>query len=112
MLEEHAEGRALIQAMAASEPADWARAARRYVGFLRDHIDKENSIVFPLADAVLDAQAVQVVSRDFESVQVRQGRAASIDEAGAAVDRLAATLASPADRCEPGSVVRPRKAGC
>jgi hemerythrin-like domain-containing protein len=39
MLDEHVEGRALIQAMASGPPGERARTAQRYVEFLRDQID-------------------------------------------------------------------------
>jgi hemerythrin-like domain-containing protein len=92
MLDEHAEGRALIQAMAASDPDRRGEAARRYVHLLRDHIDKENQVLLPLSDGVLDPQAQLVVARGFERVEAEQGPAASIERAEAVVDRLAAAL--------------------
>jgi len=92
MLEEHAEGRALIQAMAAGAPGRRAEAARRYGHLLRDHIDKENGVLLPLADAVLDPQAQLLLSRGFEKVEAERGPAAFIELAEAEVDRLAAAL--------------------
>jgi len=92
MLEEHAEGRALLQAMAAGAPGGRAEAARRYGHLLRDHIDKENGVLLPLADAVLDPQAQLLLSRGFEKVEAEQGPAAFIERAEAEVDRLAAAL--------------------
>ena len=68
MLEEHAAGRALIQAMAESDPDRRGQAARGYVQLLRDHIDKENGVLLPLSDGVLDPQAQLAVSRGFDRV--------------------------------------------
>lgn len=93
MLEEHERGRALIRAMEAGEPAVRAATAREYVALLREHIDKENGVLFPLADAVLDEAAQRALQREFEAVEAEQGRNASIAHAEAAVDRLAAALA-------------------
>ena len=93
MLHEHVEGRGLIQAMEGGDPARRADAARRYVQLLRDHIDKENGVLFPLTDAVLDAGAQQALAREFETVEAEQGRDASIAHAEAEVERLAAALA-------------------
>jgi len=92
MLEEHTEGRALIQAMAHRDPARRADAARRYIHLLRDHIDKENGVLLPLAEAVLDSQGQLLLARAFEEVEAGQGPSASIDHAEAKVDRLAAAL--------------------
>ncbi len=73
--------RALVCAMEAGEPA------------AREHIDKENGVLFPLADAVLDEAAQRTLQREFEAVEAKQGRAASIPDAEAAVERLTAALA-------------------
>jgi hemerythrin-like domain-containing protein len=91
MLEEHAQGRALIAAMA-DEAGRRPETARAYVRLLRDHIDKENGVLFPLAEAVLDEQAVAGVARAFEQVEVEQGAAAAVDTADAALARLARAL--------------------
>ena len=93
MLEEHAEGRALLQAMAGSESTGRARAARRYAQLLRDHIDKEHDVVFPLAEAILDAEALDWVAHQFDTVEAEVGGGASLDIAQAAVGVLAKALA-------------------
>lgn len=69
MLEEHVQGRALIRAMATEDAAQRVSVARQYVQLLRDHIAKEDGFVFPLADSVLDDQAVAAVAREFEAVE-------------------------------------------
>jgi hemerythrin-like domain-containing protein len=102
MLEEHVQGRALLQAMARNAPEERARAARHYAQFLRDHIDKEHGFVFPLAEAVLDEPALEWVAHEFGAVEAEQGHGASLDAARAAVDGLAAALAT----CHSRRVVR------
>lgn len=92
MLEEHERGRALIRAMEAAEPAARAAGARAYVSLLREHIDKENGVLFPLADSVLDEAAQRSLGRDFEAVLAEQGGEASIPHAEAALERLRAVL--------------------
>jgi hemerythrin-like domain-containing protein len=92
MLEEHTEGRALIQAMAHGVEDRRGEAARRYVQLLRDHIDKENGVLLPLAEAVLDSQGQLLVARGFDEIEAGQGPPASIERAEAEVDRLAAAL--------------------
>ena len=93
MLEEHRRGRALVRAMEAGEPTAQA-AAREYVSLLREHIEKENGVLFPLADAVLDEAAQRALQREFETVEAEQGRDASIPHAEATVERLVAALAA------------------
>ena len=92
MLAEHAEGRELIGAMRDEDTAPRVDAARRYVRLLGDHIDKENGVLFPLAEAVLEPHARQALLREFETVEAEQGREASLDHAEAALDRLSAEL--------------------
>jgi hemerythrin-like domain-containing protein len=92
MLEEHVQGRLLIQAMASGHDARRSSTAREYVHLLRDHIAKEDEFVFPLADSVLDDQAVAAVAREFEAVQIEQGRDASIDYQEAVMKRLGEAL--------------------
>jgi hemerythrin-like domain-containing protein len=92
MLAEHADGRDLIQAMWTVTPASRADAARRYARLLRDHIDKENGVLFPLAEAVLEEHTLQSLALEFESVEAEQGRDASIEHAEAGLDRLEAVL--------------------
>ena len=92
MLDEHAQGRALIAAIADGAGAVRAAAAREYVDLLRAHIDKENDVLFPLADAVIDPPLMQAVAREFEAVAIELGVAASIEKGEEAVERLAAAL--------------------
>jgi hemerythrin-like domain-containing protein len=97
MLEEHEEVRALLRA-ATQHPAERTRAARRYAQLLRDHIDKEHGIVFPLAESILDAEASDWVTHQFGAVEDEVGVAASLDVAHAAVGALAMALARDARR--------------
>ena len=90
MLEEHAEGRRLVSAMEAGAARGAACAA--YVTLLRAHIDKENEIVFPLADSMLEDRAMQELQRAFESVEAEQGALATIAAATTALARLEAAL--------------------
>ena len=93
MLEEHDEGRALLRAMSGRRSIERARAARRYAQLLRDHIDKEHGVLFPLAEAVLDAEAFDWVTHQFGTVEAEVGSEASLDIAQAAVGALAMALA-------------------
>jgi hemerythrin-like domain-containing protein len=92
MLEEHEQGRALLRAMDGGVPAQQAALADRYVTLLREHIEKENGIVFPLADAVLDPPAQSALQRDFDAIEAEVGAAATLDAAERAVNGFAAAL--------------------
>ena len=93
MLAEHVEGRGFIRAMEAGSASSRAETARRYVQLLRDHIEKENGVLFPLTEAVLEERAQQALAREFETVEAELGRDASIERAEAEVERLEAALA-------------------
>ena len=94
MLEEHAQGRALVLAMATGAPAERPAVARRYIRLLQDHIEKENGVLFPLADNVLDESAQETLRGDFQGVGDQLGREASQEWAQATLDRLRAALAA------------------
>ena len=65
MLHEHELGRELLGAM--RDPAQFAQAARGYVALLGGHIQKENQILFVMADrAVEDPRRVDEAFDEFE----------------------------------------------
>jgi hemerythrin-like domain-containing protein len=73
---EHEQGRTRIkemaEAIAAGEknddeaPARFARAARMYLGLLREHIQKEDHCLFPMVGQVLNAKNADSLQKDFE----------------------------------------------
>jgi len=79
MLYEHEQGRAYTRGMREaaqklaagdhSAQGDVVRNARGYVGLLRQHIAKEDSILFPMANQVIPAQQHDQVFQDFEHVE-------------------------------------------
>jgi hemerythrin-like domain-containing protein len=79
MLFEHDEGRAYIGAIAdavdAYEGSEEAAArtiasnARGYVSLLRDHILKEERVLFPMADQVLSAADQRSLAESFERIE-------------------------------------------
>jgi hemerythrin-like domain-containing protein len=93
MLEEHELGRALLRDMREAAPAGRAALAREYVRLLRAHIAKENEVLFELADAVLDAAAVDALVRAYATADLEQGAATEPEAAEAALERLATRLA-------------------
>ena len=92
MLEEHGHGRFLIHEMQTGAQSTRVARARDYIRELREHIAKENGVLFPLADTVLAPQAQRAVTREFEAAAAEQGGVGSIEFAEAAIDRLADAL--------------------
>lgn len=58
MLDDHKAGRAYIAGMGeardADDPEAFARAGLSYVELMRDHIAKEDGVLFPMAESMLD----------------------------------------------------------
>lgn len=69
MLAEHEEGRALLRAMRPEGGRETAEAIRAYAKLLRAHIDKENGVLFLLADHVLSAEDHQRLLAAFAAVE-------------------------------------------
>jgi hemerythrin-like domain-containing protein len=95
MLSEHEEGRALLRALEAGSDADRADAARRYGRLLRAHIDKENGVLFVLADELLDGAAMGAVAATFDALAAELGPAGSRERAEQDHARLRAALGAP-----------------
>jgi hemerythrin-like domain-containing protein len=82
MLMEHEEGRGYVKAMAAAltiaakDPAAAKKALQEmghaYVRFLREHIQKEDDILFNMADGVLSAEEQKELLRDFEEHELKE----------------------------------------
>lgn len=72
MLTEHDMGRRLIADMRASitngilEDVGFARASKDYVDLLRQHIHKEETVLFPLGDKLIPAEQQQKLTEQFE----------------------------------------------
>jgi hemerythrin-like domain-containing protein len=71
-LDEHEEGRRYLGTLASNAPAaERAAAARRYVGMLREHIERENEVLFPMADGLFTAHEHAALARAYEDVELR-----------------------------------------
>jgi len=80
MLIEHDQGRAYVKEMAvASEEiaggntaaaGRWVAAARGYSDLLRAHIQKENNVLFVMAESILSDDEQAELARGFEKVEV------------------------------------------
>jgi hemerythrin-like domain-containing protein len=73
MLHEHEEGRGYVArmraAVAAEDVAAAARAGADYAGLLRDHIAKEDNILFQMAREMLPAAVIDKLATDFETIE-------------------------------------------
>jgi hemerythrin-like domain-containing protein len=97
MLAEHEQGRGLIRALREAPSTRRSALAREYAQLLRAHIDKENEILFELADAVLEPGAVQEVVRAYAAADAEHGAALAPEAAEATLQRLAVVLTPRAD---------------
>jgi hemerythrin-like domain-containing protein len=71
-VEEHEEGRGYVRTLAGGATgAEKVRAARQYVGMLRDHIQRENEVLFPMAEEVFTAEEHSALARAYEDVELR-----------------------------------------
>lgn len=99
MRAEHDEGRAHVRAMSAAldaaDPRKFAREAGAFVGLLEEHIMKEDQVLFPMADGMIDAAAQSELGDRFDRVETDEIGAALIDECLAIADRLGAAYGVP-----------------
>ena len=71
-LEEHEEGRRYLRTLATgTSSTERAAAARRYVALLHDHIERENEVLFPMADGLFTADEHAALARAYEDVEHR-----------------------------------------
>lgn len=76
MLREHEEGRAFFRTMALNSGGargNTVRAIKGYAALLRAHIDKENHVLFRLAEQVLEGEAQQELAQAFETAEDEVG---------------------------------------
>jgi hemerythrin-like domain-containing protein len=98
MLHEHEEGRSLIRQMGeAAETAKsgvagassrWAGAARGYAGLLRGHIEKEDNVLFMMADRVLSPREQEQLAEDFEKLEVDKMGVGTHERLHAMMDKM------------------------
>jgi hemerythrin-like domain-containing protein len=100
MLHEHEEGRALLRQMGDAAEATksglagagsrWAGAARGYVGLLRGHIEKENNVLFMMAERVLSPREQEQLAEDFEKLEVDKMGVGTHERLHAMMDKMLA----------------------
>jgi hemerythrin-like domain-containing protein len=99
MLHEHEQGRAFIRAiregaagLTANRPgaaASLAANARGYVALLRDHITKEDQVLFPMVAQILSPQAEREAVEGFDRVERDDVAPGAHDRFHEVADRLA-----------------------
>ena len=99
MLHEHAQGRELIAALRAAAPQasgpapareKFANTARAYTALLSAHIDKENQVLFPMADRAISGDDQRRVDEGFDAFERASAARRTLHEG--AVARLAREL--------------------
>lgn len=101
MLAEHEEGRACIGRMveAIRDLHQWGgdgavrfvANARRYTALLLNHIDKEDNVLYPVAEARLSPERLAKLADGFEEVEETRIGHGKHEEFHRMIDRLAAT---------------------
>src|SRR5262249_21887249 len=90
---DHVEGRGQLAILSSgATAAKRAAAARQYVGLLRDHIERENEILFPWADGVLDLDEHADLAKRYAEVEERVVGAGVHETLLATLDRLEAAI--------------------
>jgi len=84
MLQEHDEGRRYTAAFRSaaeqmksgdgSAAADVVSNVFDYVNLLREHINKEDNVLFPMAQQIISASAMQQVDEDFQRVMAQDAK--------------------------------------
>ena len=102
MLDEHEQGRALIRCMTDAAQAykerdalagrRYADASRRYAALLRQHIDKENQILFMLADRLLSPDEQEELVQGFERIETEKIGAGTHERLHALMKQLSSVL--------------------
>jgi len=90
LLHEHQLGREYVQAMISAIAQytngdrmggdEFVKAARQYINLLDQHIDKENNVLFPLAEKHLPEQEQARLSRGFDLIETEKIGAGKHDE--------------------------------
>jgi hemerythrin-like domain-containing protein len=98
MLQEHERGRECVRKMkdaftrsktgAAHAAADFTRSARDYISLLNQHIEKENGILFPLAEKQLPEAKLAELLKGFETIELEKIGAGKHEEFHKMLDQL------------------------
>lgn len=98
MLTEHDRGRELVREMElASAPSQdmsgpsgrrWVQASAEYTHLLRDHIAKENNVLFQMAETLLTAEEQERLAGEFERIEIEKMGVGTHERLHARMERL------------------------
>lgn len=93
MLDDHRAGREYVRrmqaALVASDVDGFARAAVGYAALLREHIGKEDGVLFPMAESMLDGEARRALLDSFHHFEHHDLGAGTHERLHAVADELA-----------------------
>lgn len=102
MLHEHRQGRALVGSIAAvgagegavapGEATTFLASALGFVPLLRQHIQKEDNILYPMSQRVLSPAEFETMLEDFAAFETRAGADGNRDQLEALAERLVAAF--------------------
>ena len=111
LLHEHQQGREYVQAMNAAldqytkgDPAvvnEFVKSAKGYINLLNQHIEKENGVLFPLAETHLAKQAQEKLWEGFEMIETQKIGVGKHDEFHKMLDKSATTSSAGGMRMAP-----------
>lgn len=101
MLDEHVQGRHWIAQMESSlspqfDPGRFVQAASAYRELLQAHIQKENEVLFPMAERLLAPEQLEALFERFEAHEAQVIGAGRHEQLHALLKRLRAKYVSPA----------------
>jgi len=98
MLREHELGRECVQKMKAAFPRikagepqaakDFVRSAHDYISLLNQHIDKENNVLFPMAERQLSEAMLAELYKGFERIEEQKIGVGKHEEFHKMIDQL------------------------
>ncbi|MFQ5723571.1 MAG: hemerythrin domain-containing protein [Terriglobia bacterium] len=104
MRSEHEQGRLLVRRLSEAAQAyrrgadearaEWAALARAYAALLRRHIDKENNVLFPMAESLLSPAEQQELAAAFDRVEQEKLGPGTHERLHALKERLSAEVLS------------------
>jgi hemerythrin-like domain-containing protein len=113
MLHEHREGRVLVGAIhgvgegtgdvSPAEKAVFLGGARGFIPLLRQHIQKEDNILYPMSERVLTPVDFESMLADFATFEAKAGADGTRDRLEALAGRLVATFRPDEARMAAGS---------
>jgi hemerythrin-like domain-containing protein len=114
MLHEHRQGRALVGSIAAigadsgivspGEATAFLASALGFVPLLRQHIQKEDNILYPMSQRVLSSVEFETMLEDFAAFEAKAGAAGTRDRLEALAETLVAAFRPDEVRMAAGAV--------